>query len=311
MSGTDADIERMPGAVYREVVGFRPLEMDLYLPHHVSGDRPVIVYVHGGGWQRGSRRRALPVLGGDGPAFHSAVAARGFAVAAVDYRLSGEAIWPAAVDDLCAAVHWLRAENRRLRLDPDAIVLWGESAGAHLALLAALRRDDPLAVRGVVAWFPPTDLPGLPDDLRALHGATHEPDTSREDRFLGVPIAAAPDRARTASPLTHVHPEAPPILLAHGTADAHVPAAQSIRLASALRAVGAPVELDLIAGAGHFWDGAPDVPYLVDTALRFCRTVTGVPAISSARTVARDPVVAGSDPDDPRHDRPGRRRTGS
>ncbi|WP_194291096.1 alpha/beta hydrolase fold domain-containing protein [Nocardia aurantia] len=273
-----AEVGRVAGAVYREVVGFRPLELDLYLPQHVPSDRPVIVSVHGGGWQRGSRTHALPVLGGDGPAFHSAVAASGFAVAAVDYRLSGEAPCPAAVDDLCAAVHWLRAEHRRLRLDPAAIVLWGESAGAHLALLAALRRSDPLGVRGVVAWFPPTDLPGLPDDLRALHGAGHEPDTSREDRFLGAPVAAEPERARAASPLAHVHPGAPPILLAHGTADRHVPVAQSIRLAAALREVGAPVRLDLVAGAGHFWDDAPDVPRLVGDALRFCRSVTGAAA---------------------------------
>jgi acetyl esterase/lipase len=241
-------------SVYREVLGFRPLELDLHLPSG-PGPFPAIVYLHGGGWRRGSRRTMLPAL----PTLYQTLAERGFAVAAVDYRLSGEARFPAQLDDVRAAVAWLRSE-----VDCARTFLWGESAGAHLTLLAALDGGD---VDGVVAWFPPTDLLGLPSDIA---GAA---DDSREAELLGVAPRDNPGLARQASPLTFAHSDAPPILLMHGDADDLVPAAQSIRLASALRAVGAPVELDLVPGARHRWVDARDVGAIVDRSVEFLRTL--------------------------------------
>src|ERR1700722_15795669 len=93
------------GIEYAEIIGFRPLELDRYLPEAAPGPVPVVVHVHGGGWRRGSRRHPLPALG-DG--FYPGLAAQGIAVAAIDYRLSGEARYPAAVDDVRAAVAWVR-----------------------------------------------------------------------------------------------------------------------------------------------------------------------------------------------------------
>ncbi|WP_328647666.1 alpha/beta hydrolase fold domain-containing protein [Amycolatopsis sp. NBC_00348] len=238
--------------VYREVLGFRPLELDLHLPSG-PGPHPAIVYLHGGGWRRGSRRTTIPA------SLCPTLAERGFAVAAVDYRLSGEARFPAQLEDVRAAITWLRSE-----VDCAATFLWGESAGAHLALLAALDGGD---VDGVVAWYPPTDLLGLPGDV---DGAA---DVSREAELLGVDPAADPERARAASPLTFAHRNAPPILLMHGDADDLVPPAQSERLASALRAVGAPVELDLVPGARHMWTDARDVGAIVDRSVQFLRAL--------------------------------------
>src|SRR5690348_17428581 len=98
-----APVRRVPDVVYGEVSGYRPLELDLYLPRE-DRPAPVIVLVHGGGWRRGSRRHPLPVLGAD---FYDRLAAQGFAVAAIDYRLSGEARFPAPLDDVRTAIGWI------------------------------------------------------------------------------------------------------------------------------------------------------------------------------------------------------------
>lgn len=250
----------MKTVVYREVPGFRPLEADIYLPPEPG---PTIVYLHGGGWRRGSRRYVLPALG----EFYPRLAAEGFAVVAVDYRLSGEARFPAPLEDVRAAVEWVRDSGPSWGLDRNRVFLWGESAGAHLALLAALGGCD---VSGVVAWFPPTDLLGLPADRAAAGG---EPDDSRETELLGAHPHATPDLARAASPLTFAHPDAPPILLLHGVDDDMVPAAQSIRLAEALTAVGARPELDLVPGARHLWVDAPDTAAIVRRSVDFLRSI--------------------------------------
>src|SRR5512133_2326095 len=102
-----APVRRVPDVVYGEVPGYRPLELDLYLPGARSrpdGPVPVIMHVHGGGWRRGSRRHPLPLLGAD---FYDRLAAQGFAVAAIDYRLSGEARFPAPLDDVRTAIGWV------------------------------------------------------------------------------------------------------------------------------------------------------------------------------------------------------------
>ena len=136
-----ADVTCHPDIEYAEVIGFRPLELDLYLPPAATqaGGRvrhdqasaadgqplpvPVVVHVHGGGWRRGSRRHPLPALG-DG--FYRGLAAQGIAVAAIDYRLSGEARYPAAVDDVRAAVAWARTALPRYGLLPGPVALWGD-----------------------------------------------------------------------------------------------------------------------------------------------------------------------------------------
>jgi acetyl esterase/lipase len=261
---------RVPDIRYGEVPGYRPLELDLYLPPAggaaaVGGAAPVVVYVHGGGWQRGTRRDPPPLLAAD---FYDQIAAEGFAVAAADYRLSGEARFPAPLEDVRAAVAWVRENALAYELDAGRVLLWGDSAGGHLALLAALTGA---AVRAAVAWFPVTDLLVLASDVAAAGGVPDLGPDSREARLLGAPAASVPDLARQASPVSHAHPGAPPILLQHGTADDLVPAAQSVRLAEALAAAGAEVELDLVPGATHFWKGASDVPAIIRRSTDFLR----------------------------------------
>jgi acetyl esterase/lipase len=248
------NVRRVPDIPYSVTIGFRPLELDLYLPP-ADGPLPVVVYVHGGGWQRGSRRDPPP---GVEPDFYDGIAAEGFAVAAVDYRLSGEARFPAPLEDVRAAVDWVRDNADAYGLDPGRVFVWGDSAGGHLALLATLTGAP---VRAAVAWFPVTDLASMPDQ---------GPD-SREARLLGAPAASVPGLARRASPVTHAHAGAPPVLLQHGAADDMVPAAQSVRLAEALEAAGAAVELELVPDATHFWKGASDVPAIIGRSIQFLR----------------------------------------
>jgi acetyl esterase/lipase len=260
-----APVRRVLDVRYGEVLGFRPLELDLYLPLGLEGPVPVVVYVHGGGWQRGSRRDAPPLLDAD---FYDQIAAQGLAVAAVDYRLSGEARFPAPLEDVRTAVGWVQDHGAAYGLDAGRVSLWGDSAGGHLALLAALTGS---AVRAVVAWFPVTDLPGMPSDLAEAGGVPDLGPDSREARLLGAPASSMPDLARQASPVSHASAGAPPILLLHGTADDLVPAAQSVRLADALGRAGARVELELVPGASHFWKGASDVAAIIARSVAFLR----------------------------------------
>jgi acetyl esterase/lipase len=262
--------------VYGEVPGFRPLELDLYLPAEAAAPVPVIVHVHGGGWRRGSRRVPLPRLGAG---FYDGLAAQGFAVAAIDYRLSGEARYPAALEDVRAAIGWVREHAAEYGMDPGRVFAWGDSAGGHLALMTALAGAEANGsgadVQGVVAWFPVTDLAGLLDDVAAAGGRPDPGPESREALFLGAPAASVPGLAREASPVNHASAAAPPVLLMHGAADDLVPPAQSIRLAEALAQAGATVELELVPGATHFWNGAGDVAAIVRRSAGFLSALAG------------------------------------
>jgi acetyl esterase/lipase len=251
------EIER--GIVYADREGFRALELDVYRPDRLSGGRPLLVFVHGGGWRVGHRGRPPRETRSWDPGFFERLTAAGFVVAAPGYRLSGEAIFPAQRDDVAEALTWLTANATALGADGRPLRLWGASAGAHLAALAALTPPPGVQVAGAVCWYGIMDLPAL----------DHEATGTFEAHLLGGPIGAHLDTAREASPVSHVHPGAPPFLLQHGNADRMVPCDQSIRLADALRAAGVPVELEIVPGADHFFEGAADVEPIFDRALIF------------------------------------------
>lgn len=227
-----------------------------------SSTPPVAVFLHGGGWRLGSRRSVGPAYAGRSPSPFAQLAAAGIAVASIDYRLSGEARWPAQLHDAKAAIRWLRARASDLGVDPDGIAAWGESSGGHLAALLGLTGPElegevgivgpSSAVVAVVAWYPPTDLTSLPADL----GADPLAPDSREALLLGAPLATVPDLAAEASPLTHLTPDAPTFLLLHGRAERLIPCVQSERLAAALAAAGNQVELETYLDTDHMWAGS-------------------------------------------------------
>jgi acetyl esterase/lipase len=257
----------LPGVPYAAIPGIRPLELDLHLPPQADGPAPVVVFLHGGGWRVGSRHTPGPAYQGWTPTPFERVAQAGIAVASIDYRLSGEATFPAQLHDAKAAVRWLRARAGEIGLDPERVAAWGESAGGHLAELLGLATDEALegdvgitgtssAVSAVVAWYAPSDLVGFAADAVADPA---DP-TTREALLLGAPPVDVPEPAAAASPVTHVSPDAPPFLLLHGAADGFVPTVQSERLYAALVEAGVEAELDLYEGADHMWFGSTEAP---------------------------------------------------
>jgi acetyl esterase/lipase len=269
----------LSGVPYAALPGARPLELDLYLPAD-DAPAPVVVFLHGGGWRLGSRHTAGPAYRGADPTPFEQVAQAGIAVASVDYRLSGEAVWPAQLHDAKAAVRWLRERADELGIDPDRIAAWGESAGGHLAELLGLTTDDAAlegdvgvagrssAVSAVAAWYAPSDIAEVAPDT----GADPADATTREAQLLGAAPSTVPDVAAQASPLTHVSAGAAPFLLLHGRADRFVPCVQSERLRDALTAAGADVELYTYDGADHMWLGAPEAARnALDRTIAFLR----------------------------------------
>ncbi|SMF36268.1 alpha/beta hydrolase [Streptomyces sp. Amel2xC10] len=246
-------VRLLRGVPYVRRAGIRPLELDLWLPDETHSPLPVVLYLHGGGWRAGTRTEMGPRFRHWSPDPFARLAQAGFAVASVDYRLTGEAVYPAQLDDATAALRWLSTRADELGLDMRRTVSWGESAGAHLAALLAL--TAPLS--GCVAWYGPTDLTTLPGQCPPGVYDPADP-TTREALLIGAAIADAPDLARAASPVAHVHADAPPFLVLHGTEDALIPLAQGEQLATALRRVGARVDLRPVPGADHGWAGLAD-----------------------------------------------------
>ncbi|MDB5300286.1 MAG: hypothetical protein JWO87_1949 [Phycisphaerales bacterium] len=262
-----AGVKLFPNLEYASVNG-KSLLLDLYLPEKADAPLPVIVYVHGGGWQAGDRHDRLAVP----------MAARGYAVASIDYRLSQQAVFPAQLHDCKAAVRWLRAHARAYGLDPTLIGAWGTSAGGHLAALLGTTGDVKelegdegnlelsSRVQAVCDWFGPTDLTKM-DEQSARSGVPsaihHNAPDSPEAKLIGGPVGDNKDKAAKANPITYVTKDAPPFLIMHGDKDPLVPLAQSELLRDALEKSGAPVKLEVIKGAGHGF-GSPEIFRTVD-----------------------------------------------
>ncbi|MDT0181631.1 alpha/beta hydrolase [Microbacterium sp. ARD31] len=252
---------------YAQPAGFRPLTLDLRTPDAAASGAagaPLVVFLHGGGWLRGSRKVFTPGI--DHARSFDRIVAAGIAVASCDYRLSGEARFPAQLDDVDAAIAWLQEHGAEHGVDASRLVLWGVSAGATLAALTGLRRGD---VSGVVDWFGPAELFAM-----AARHTAEAPAETREARWLGAPASEMPDAARRASPALQAHAGAPPFQISHGTHDEHVPLAQSAALAAALQAVGGDVDFHEVPGGRHFWQGLDDTDPIFDRAIAFVHRVT-------------------------------------
>jgi acetyl esterase/lipase len=271
---------RYDNVVYSCEPGYRPLLLDLRLPRAGAAPHPLIIWVHGGGWIYGSRRRLPPHLFDH--AVHDRMLGAGYAVAAVDYRLAREAGFPGMLLDLKAAIRWLRGHAPDFHLDPQRVVVWGESAGGHLAVMAALCTklddaertgeclDQPEMPTVVVDWYGPADLTAM----ARLH---LEADSEEVGATPENPAAILRDNGtwtyEQLSPVTYVRADAPPIFVAHGTDDQIVPVSDSRDLAARLRAVKATVDYLEVPGADHVWRGAPSVADIVDRSLSFVAKV--------------------------------------
>ncbi len=257
--------------------GYRPLQLDLYVPSTRAGLVPVVIFIHGGAWLFGSRE--LPPEYWPAGSLFSACIEAGMAVASIDYRHSREASYPAQLHDGKAAVRYIRQYGADLGIDTERIAVWGESAGGHLAALIALVSDPELegregvvgpssAVSAVVDFYGVSDVDSLPpfldsfppewvDELeRAGQGMPPEPiDVLLQNTTL-------PDARAAVSPVTHVTAAAPAFLLVHGEADGLVPLSQSEKLHAALTSAGASSEFVRVQGADHVFLGTDPVPQI-------------------------------------------------
>lgn len=247
--------------------GGRELRADLFMPPAgLAGPRPAMLYIHGGGWQAGSRSQFYRQA--------ALLAAKGVAGACCEYRLSGEATYPAAVHDVKCAVRWLRASALDLSLDPGRIGCAGGSAGGHLAAMLATtagmaqlegeggHTDQPSDVQLAVLF-------NAALDLHLFQAGTHASEV--RNAFLGGTAERLPKVYDEASPVTHVGPDTPPCLLLHGDADDTVPCEHSVRFRDAMVDAGAEAELVLVEGAAHGFFNS--TPHFEDTYARMERFV--------------------------------------
>ena len=266
-------------------------KLDLYLPEMAEGALPLIIWIHGGGWQNGSK---------DGcPPMRSGYTGRGYAVASINYRLSGHAIFPAQIEDCKAAIRWLRAHAKDYNLDANRFGVWGSSAGGHLVALVGTsgdvkefdvgaNTDVSSRVQAVCDYYGPTDFTVFVTTPRFESHARAE---SPEAKLLGGAVMDNKDKAARANPITYVTKDDPPFLIVHGDKDPTVPINQSQMLFEALKEAGVSVHFHTIRGAGHGGPGfnVPEIETMVsrffDEKLKNKSSASGKPkAVTSEST---------------------------
>ena len=246
----DAVIQR--DLVYKRING-RELRLDLYRPQNASGPSPVILWIYAPGWSHGRKEQHIPVI---------SFVSDGYAVTSIELRFSGEAPFPAQIEDCKAAVRWLRANAAKYNLDADRIGAAGHSGGGHLAALLGTSggvqelegSGDNMSYSSRVQAV--CDVSGPSDLLRLYHDAsdpstrTRRKDISDIDALLGGPAEQNKTKAIAASPITYVSKDDAPFLIIHGENDFSVPASQGELLAAALKAAGVETTLE-ITPRGH------------------------------------------------------------
>jgi acetyl esterase/lipase len=224
--------------------------LDLYLPADARKP-PLIIMIHGGAFKSGSKDGQNPVP----------FLTQGYAVAALNYRLSGHAIFPAQIEDCKAAVRWLRAHAGEYGYDPDRFGAWGGSAGGHLVTMLGTTGSTTKfdvgenlsvssRVQAVADNFGPTDFLQM-DAHRLPSGMVHNAPDSPESELIGGNLQDNPEKARNANPITYLTRDCQPFLVIHGDSDPLVPHNQSELLVAALQAAAVPVKFYTVKGGGH------------------------------------------------------------
>jgi acetyl esterase/lipase len=241
--------------VYATVPGFRPMVVDIYMPPKAKMRRPLILFIHGGGWVGGHTRHSGAMA--DFPKVLARLASEGFVVASLEYRLSGEAPFPAQLQDARAGLRFLKANAARYGIDTTRTGIWGGSAGGHLAALTALSCGDTSfdlkpapkgseCVQAAVTWYGVFDFAPM---LARTGG------DGAGQKLLGCLGPCEVDKIKRVSPVTYIDSQDPPFLLIHGEEDKTVDVSQS-RLAEAqMKAAGMTVESLYIPGVDHSFIG--------------------------------------------------------
>ncbi len=284
---------------YYKNVHDRQLSMDIFVPKITdpsSHTHTAIIMLHGGSWRVGNPSMMHGYVSG--------LINQGFVVFAPEYRLLGEAAWPAQIDDVKSAVKWIRSRAEQWDIDPDKIAIQGFSAGGHLALLAGATPNDATyqanyisspkldqkndytpnisdAVNAIVAFFPPVDF------------TTEEPEPGQHsaDRLLGK--NATSKMAKSISPAQLVTPDFPPTFLLHGTSDSMVSHEASIQMAKALEANGVDMELHLYPRQDHEFAQLPSIkPLILLEVGHFLRRMLVDPEAYHQESIRLNPFAA-------------------
>jgi len=234
--------------------------LDLFLPGIASRQKvPVVVWIHGGGWQEGDKR----------PAPVADLIKKGIAVASINYRLSDEALYPAQIHDSKAAIRFLRANAKKYNLDPNKIGVWGMSAGGHLALLVGTtggepafegnsgNKDQSSRVQAVCDWC------GV-SDMFLVSKKSWEKKDSAYASLLGGKLESKRELAKTASPVLYVSKDDPPILIMHGDKDKTVTYKHSEELYKALQKAGVPSKLVTVKNGEHYFFKPKELAQVAD-----------------------------------------------
>ena len=232
-----------------ERVGDLSLKLDLHTPQ--AANPPLIVYVHGGAW-RGGSKSDVPI---------AKLIEHGFAIASVDYRLSTQAPFPAQIQDIKAAIRFLRAKAELFHLSTSRIAIIGSSAGGHLAALVGVTNGNKVLegtigehlsqssdVQCIVSLFGASNLQTILSQSTEFGLKMRVPALQL---LLGGQPTEKPDLAKLASPVAHLDKDDPPLLLIHGDADPQMPPQQSQELAKAYEALKLPVQLIMLPGSKH------------------------------------------------------------
>lgn len=278
------EVRGLPGIPYWTPGGFRPLTLDLYLPS-VQAPRPdegfpLIVFIHGGAWMSGNSRGWGPL--GNYSNVLASIASRGYVLASVNYRLSGEAKFPAQIQDVKAAIRFLRIHAGEYGINPKRVAVWGLSAGGHLAALAGVGCDIPEfapgqtgparypgaltdkatdaavsdCVQGAVAWYGVFDMAAFTGQAESDGAVSRDKANLPIWLLLGCFEAdCSAEQIRLASPASFVGPHTPPMLLIAGDQDKTVPVSQSLNMAAKLKEAGVAHELVVLPGFGHNFIG--------------------------------------------------------
>ncbi len=235
-------------------------KLDIYIPNKIKYKYPIIIAIHGGAFLSGDKSM-LPQM-----AMIKGIE-KGFAVIGINYRLSTERKFPAQIEDVKSAIIWIKENADKYHLDRNKIVLWGASAGAHLASLAGTTHDLPIfqdpsiiskydaSVNLVIDWFGPINF--LSMDAQLLQSrkgkAIHHKKDSPESKLMGLQISKDPELVRLSNPECYISKNDPPFFIQHGTLDPLVPFQQSTFFYHRLRGVlgSEKVILKLIDGAKH------------------------------------------------------------
>ena len=243
-------LQLIPGMVNVEndvvfgTTGSWDLKCDIYHPPAHGEGHPGVLLIHGGAWQSGDRSQLR---------YYGIQLARyGFVGMACEYRLSGEAPWPAQIHDVKAALRWMRANANQLGIDETKICVTGNSAGAHLALMMGCDADEFEGKGGNM------DVSSKCAAISAIYAPTrlHFNKNDAENRLLGK--AGNDEVAAKASPINYANKDFPPTILIHGNADQVVPNSESFNMYHALNKAGAAVELHVFDGAPHAFDRTAD-----------------------------------------------------